>query len=70
MRALLVVVALVVFMSSGAAVAADPVEVQASTLYYRDGRTILARVGTQNHSDVSLSVVPVVVRHAAPISGS
>jgi membrane peptidoglycan carboxypeptidase len=43
---------------------ADPVVVQASTLYYRDGSTILARVGTQNHSDVALSAVPVAVRQA------
>ncbi|MEV6632755.1 transglycosylase domain-containing protein [Actinoplanes sp. NPDC051470] len=43
---------------------ADPVKVQASTLYYRDGRTILARVGTQNHSDVPLSAVPEHVRQA------
>ncbi|RZU53660.1 membrane peptidoglycan carboxypeptidase [Krasilnikovia cinnamomea] len=43
---------------------ADPVEVQASTLYYRDGRTILARVGTQNHSDVALSAVPEEVQRA------
>ncbi|BFU45561.1 transglycosylase domain-containing protein [Krasilnikovia sp. MM14-A1004] len=43
---------------------ADPVDVQASTLYYRDGKTILARVGTQNHSDVALSAVPVEVQKA------
>lgn len=43
---------------------ADPVKVQASTLYYRDGRTILARVGTQNHNDVPLSAVPEHVRQA------
>ena len=43
---------------------ADPVKVQASTLYYRDGRTILARVGTQNHSDVPLSAVPEHVQQA------
>jgi membrane peptidoglycan carboxypeptidase len=33
-------------------------------LYYRDGRTILARVGTTDHSDVPLSAVPVPVRRA------
>ena len=37
---------------------------QASVLYYRDGRTILARVGVTDHSDVSLSEVPVLVRQA------
>lgn len=42
----------------------DPVTVQASTLYYRDGRTILARVGTENHTDVPISSVPDGVRHA------
>lgn len=41
-----------------------PIEPQASTLYYRDGRTILARVGTTNHSDVSLAAVPQAVRSA------
>lgn len=42
----------------------DPVTVQASTLYYRDGKTILARVGTENHTDVPLSSVPDGVRRA------
>ncbi|HEV8567829.1 MAG TPA: transglycosylase domain-containing protein, partial [Actinoplanes sp.] len=37
---------------------------QASVLYYRDGRTILARVGTTDHTDVPLSAVPVAVRQA------
>ncbi|MET0426816.1 MAG: transglycosylase domain-containing protein [Actinoplanes sp.] len=37
---------------------------QASVLYYRDGRTILARVGTTDHNDVPLSAVPVEVRNA------
>ncbi|GAB1645464.1 transglycosylase domain-containing protein [Krasilnikovia sp. MM14-A1259] len=37
---------------------------QASVLYYRDGRTVLARVGTVDHSDVPLSAVPLVVRQA------
>ena len=35
---------------------ADPVKVQSSTLFYRDGQTVLARVGTENHNDVPLSV--------------
>lgn len=42
----------------------EPSEPQASTLYYRDGRTILARVGTTDHSDVPLSTVPEAVRWA------
>jgi membrane peptidoglycan carboxypeptidase len=37
---------------------------QASVLYYRDGRTILARVGTTDHTDVQLSAVPPPVRRA------
>jgi membrane peptidoglycan carboxypeptidase len=40
----------------------DPPDPQASTLYYNDGRTILARVGTTDHSDVPLSAIPVAVR--------
>ncbi|MEU4219825.1 transglycosylase domain-containing protein [Actinoplanes sp. NPDC026623] len=43
---------------------AEPAEPQASTLYYRDGRTILARVGTTDHSDVPLAAVPPAVRSA------
>ena len=42
----------------------DPPDPQASVLYYRDGRTILARVGTADHSDVPLSAVPLPVRQA------
>jgi membrane peptidoglycan carboxypeptidase len=42
----------------------DPVQPQASTLYYSDAKTILARVGTEDHSDVALSSVPQGVRHA------
>ncbi|GGL00274.1 transglycosylase domain-containing protein [Mangrovihabitans endophyticus] len=41
-----------------------PAAVQASTLYYADGRTVLARVGTTDHSDVPLSAVPPGMRHA------
>ncbi|GAB1689888.1 transglycosylase domain-containing protein [Krasilnikovia sp. M28-CT-15] len=37
---------------------------QASVLYYRDARTVLARVGTVDHSDVPLSAVPLPVRQA------
>lgn len=40
----------------------DPVAPQASVLYYRDGRTVLARVGTTDRSDVPLSAVPTAVR--------
>ena len=39
-------------------------EPQASVLYYRDGKTIMARVGTTDHSDVALSAVPEAVRRA------
>ena len=39
-----------------------PTQPEASTLFYRDGKTILARVGTTDHSDVPLSAVPVAVR--------
>jgi membrane peptidoglycan carboxypeptidase len=42
----------------------DVPDPQASVLYYRDGRTILARVGTTDHTDVPLSSVPVAVRRA------
>jgi len=42
----------------------DPPDPQASVLYYRDGHTILARVGTTDHSDVPLSAVPLPVRQA------
>ncbi|WP_236718009.1 transglycosylase domain-containing protein [Actinoplanes sp. TFC3] len=41
-----------------------PIEPQASTLYFRDATTILARVGTVDHSDVPLSAIPVEVRKA------
>jgi membrane peptidoglycan carboxypeptidase len=43
---------------------AAPLTPQASTLYYRDGRTILGRVGVTDHSDVPLSAVPLSVRRA------
>jgi len=42
----------------------DPVVPQASELYYSDGRTVLARVGVDNRTDVRLAQVPVHVRHA------
>ncbi|WP_239117853.1 transglycosylase domain-containing protein [Paractinoplanes ferrugineus] len=37
---------------------------QASVLYYRDGRTILARLGATDHSDVPLSAVSPDLRRA------
>jgi membrane peptidoglycan carboxypeptidase len=43
---------------------ADPVVAQASVLYYRDGRTVLARVGANNRTDVALTRVPLHVRRA------
>ncbi|MGI5152359.1 transglycosylase domain-containing protein [Plantactinospora sp. CA-294935] len=42
----------------------DPRPVQASILYYRDGRTILARVGVADRTDVPLAQVPTPVRRA------
>jgi membrane peptidoglycan carboxypeptidase len=42
----------------------DPAAPQASVLYYRDGHTILARVGVADHSDVPLAQVPLGVQHA------
>ncbi len=41
-----------------------PVKPSASTLYFADGTTILARVGTEDRSDVPLSAVPEGVRNA------
>lgn len=43
---------------------ADPLPVQASVLYYRDGRTILARLGSADRTDVGLAEVPLAVRQA------
>ncbi|MCA2213313.1 transglycosylase domain-containing protein [Jidongwangia harbinensis] len=42
----------------------DPAPPQASVLYYRDGRTVLARIGTANRTDVPLARVPTDVRRA------
>ncbi|HEX8346891.1 MAG TPA: transglycosylase domain-containing protein, partial [Actinoplanes sp.] len=42
----------------------DPVPPQASVLYYRDGRTVLLRVGIDDRTDVPLGAVPVDVRNA------
>src|SRR5262245_54767319 len=42
----------------------DPVVAQASVLYYRDGRTVLARVGANNRTDVALARIPLPVRRA------
>ncbi|MBO3740925.1 transglycosylase domain-containing protein [Actinoplanes sp. NEAU-H7] len=42
----------------------DPVPPQASVLYYRDGHTVLARIGLTDRTDVTLDKVPVGVRQA------
>ncbi|GAA2552984.1 hypothetical protein GCM10010435_24180 [Winogradskya consettensis] len=42
----------------------DPAPPQASVLYYRDGRTVLTRVGLTDRTDVRLDKVPVPVRQA------
>ncbi|WFE27519.1 transglycosylase domain-containing protein [Solwaraspora sp. WMMD791] len=41
---------------------ADPVEPQASTLYYSDGQTVLARIGVTSRTDAPLDEVPEPVR--------
>ncbi|WP_329101892.1 transglycosylase domain-containing protein [Micromonospora sp. NBC_01699] len=42
----------------------EPTVVQASVLYYRDGKTILARVGISDRTDVTLDRIPLAVRRA------
>ena len=42
----------------------DPPGPQASVLFYRDSHTILARVGTKDHSDVPLAKIPAEVWRA------
>ncbi|MFI5933995.1 transglycosylase domain-containing protein [Actinoplanes sp. NPDC051494] len=42
----------------------DPVPPQASVLYYRDGHTVLARIGLTDRTDVTLDRVPEPVRRA------
>jgi membrane peptidoglycan carboxypeptidase len=42
----------------------DPAPPQASVLYYRDGKTVLARIGTADRTDVPLETVPKDVRNA------
>ncbi|HZB49094.1 MAG TPA: transglycosylase domain-containing protein, partial [Mycobacteriales bacterium] len=37
---------------------------QVATIYYQDGKTVLARIGSRNRSDVPLSAVPTHVRWA------
>ncbi|HVT63884.1 MAG TPA: transglycosylase domain-containing protein [Mycobacteriales bacterium] len=37
---------------------------QSTTIYYSDGTTVLARLGSTNRTDVKLSEVPVAVQHA------
>ena len=41
-----------------------PLRPQASVLFHRDGRTVLARVGVTDHNDVALDAVPAGVRRA------
>ncbi|GIF16356.1 transglycosylase domain-containing protein [Actinoplanes teichomyceticus] len=42
----------------------EPSPPQASVLYYRDGRTVLARIGLTDRTDVTLDRIPVPVRQA------
>ena len=42
----------------------DPVPPQASVLFYRDGHTVLARIGVTDRTDVTLDQVPEGVRQA------
>ena len=42
----------------------EPAAPQASVLYYRDGRTVLARVGIRDGTDVTLEQIPLPVRRA------
>ncbi|RKR91118.1 membrane peptidoglycan carboxypeptidase [Micromonospora pisi] len=42
----------------------EPTVVQASVLYYRDGKTILARIGISDRTDVTLEQIPLAVRRA------
>jgi membrane peptidoglycan carboxypeptidase len=42
----------------------DPAPPQASVLYYRDGHTVLARIGLTDRTDVTLDKVPTGVRQA------
>ncbi|GAA1583464.1 transglycosylase domain-containing protein [Actinoplanes couchii] len=42
----------------------DPVPPQASVLYYRDGKTVLARIGPTDRTDITLNRVPLGVRQA------
>jgi membrane peptidoglycan carboxypeptidase len=37
---------------------------QTTTIYYSDGKTVLAQIGTTNRTDVPLSAVPIAVQHA------
>lgn len=50
--------------ASGVQLPDDPEAPQASVLYYRDGTTILARVGVTNRTDVPLGQIPDPVRRA------
>ncbi|WIM98731.1 transglycosylase domain-containing protein [Actinoplanes oblitus] len=74
-RAVTTVAAVLMFWSAAGAGAAEayiesvPVpgaapQPQASVLYYRDGKTILARVGATDHNDVPLSAISPALRQA------
>ncbi|MFB9358587.1 transglycosylase domain-containing protein [Actinoplanes nipponensis] len=70
-RAAAVVATGVVVIAAGAAgyvasvdLPPDPAPPQASVLYYRDGRTVLTRIGATDRTDVGLSQVPVPVQRA------
>jgi membrane peptidoglycan carboxypeptidase len=42
----------------------DPNQPQASQIFFSDGHTLLARVGVDNRTDVTLSAIPLAVRQA------
>ncbi|MCU7723820.1 transglycosylase domain-containing protein [Actinoplanes sp. KI2] len=68
MAAFVVVTVALVIAASGYVASVDlppePEPPQASVLYYRDGRTVLARVGLTDRTDVTLDRVPEPVRRA------
>ncbi|MFK3980649.1 transglycosylase domain-containing protein [Micromonospora sp. NPDC050397] len=64
MMALLAGVGVVVAYVASVPLPKEPVVVQASVLYYNDGKTILARVGISDRTDVTLDRIPLAVRRA------
>lgn len=46
----------------------EPYEPQASVLYYQDGKTVLARLGVMNRTDVALSDIPKSMRRAVLVA--